>query len=560
VDISRPIVVGPESRGKEKKVTDEHSVEPTTESSTADAVGKHLWNEGIGRQVMSLNPSSSLQAAMSNDGYVPTSPEFRTSHQGSQYACQLAENLGTGERRVYYVQVPNWKDVKFVTSAIKAEGAEPGPFKFEVWPTVEKRINQKFGERPDFYKQFGLPGHEGIDLAAPFGTPYMCVAPGKVIKVSDKRWNGQPSAYGWHVVVEHRDGYTTLYAHAKPEISVSEGQEVAAGQVLAMSGNTGNSSGPHLHLTLKKQGYQLPGWGPGYMDPYDLLRPLYETVEPPAGNLVEGYLWSRSFDIRDGQLAVAKLNLNMREKADKNSRLIGVVKAGTTIRILDTELLGGSYMYCEASIEGAVSSGQPKGEKIDLLHYIAGDGRIYEVENEWGSQESFQTQWDGTRFFQTKNQNWEEFFYDNDFIYRDVDTSPGAGRFYRVKDADRNTASRWIRRHMAVGETYAQARRVQFYRIEDCAESAANSGNVTDTIKLVAHHKSFECKTGFKLNDVVELLLVNGGEKYFYAKDYGLVAWERTHDDPNTPGWSGIAEEHARGTRPDNQKLAIGCL
>jgi hypothetical protein len=100
--------------------------------------------------------------------------------------------------------------------AAPAEEAEAGPFKFEVWPTANKRITQKFGARPDFYKQFGFPGHEGIDLASPIGTPYMAVAAGKVIKVSDKRSDGKPSAYGWHVVVEHREGYSTLYAHAAP--------------------------------------------------------------------------------------------------------------------------------------------------------------------------------------------------------------------------------------------------------------------------------------------------------------------------------------------------------
>ena len=54
--------------------------------------------------------------------------------------------------------------------------------------------------------------------------------------------------------------------------------------------------------------------------------------------------------MREGKLAVAKFNLNMREKPDKASRLIGVVKAGTTARILSEEKKGGGYLYCEASI------------------------------------------------------------------------------------------------------------------------------------------------------------------------------------------------------------------
>ncbi|MDX1689284.1 MAG: peptidoglycan DD-metalloendopeptidase family protein [Candidatus Promineifilaceae bacterium] len=154
---------------------------------------------------------------------------------------------------------------------------EPGGFHFSAWPTVQRRINQHFGVNPEDYRKFGLPGHEGIDLGSPLDTPYFCVAPGEVIWVSDRRRSSdEPSAYGWHVIVDHGNGYSTLYAHARPDVPVKPGDRLEAGDVVAFSGNTGNSSGPHLHLTLKKKGHRLPGWPEGYMDPWPLLRDLSE--------------------------------------------------------------------------------------------------------------------------------------------------------------------------------------------------------------------------------------------------------------------------------------------
>lgn len=440
---------------------------------------------------------------------------------------------------------------------------EPGEFRFAYWPTDVKRVNQHFGERPEFYQQISngyLPAHEGIDLAAPFGTPYYCVAPGVVKRVSDKDRHGKPSPYGWHVLVVHDKGFSTLYAHATPDIRVTEGAQVSAGQILAYSGNTGNSSGPHLHLTLKQEGHALAGWPPGYMDPWLFLEPLFNALRPPIGNLIEGYLYARSLDIRGNELALAKLNLNLRERPDSNSRLLAKVPKGSSVRLL-SEVSENGYHYCETGIDmdGQPKSVQeePKPDKIDLLTYIKGDGRgrLYEVKNAWGSQERFQIQEDGLTFYLLKNTHWEQFLYDEDFIYRDVDTSPGSGRYYRLKDPDRQRGSRWLRRHMAVGETYTQYRRVQFYNKDTGAPSAPNSGHVTDTIKLVTHHVKYKFQTGLELNDVLELHWVHDREdhtpkeKYFYARGLGMVGWIRGHEDPNSPSWSAVSEIHEPGSR-----------
>lgn len=437
-----------------------------------------------------------------------------------------------------------------------------GEFKFIVWPTNEKVVTQKFGENPETYKKINkkLAGHEGIDLKAPYGSPYFCVAPGRVTKVSDRDYKGEGSPYGWHVVVDHGSGYSTIYAHAAPNILVRVGDKVAAGQILAHSGNTGNTSGPHLHLTLKKKGNQLPGWVGDYMDPWPFMEHLFNSVQPPMGNLLEGYLYARSLDMRANQMAIAQLDLNMREEPNSDSALVATVPTGSTVRILSQTLENG-YHRCEASVDLQEQPKKvrekPKADKLDLLSYVKGDGRQYEVRNASGGQKRFQSREEGLTFYMVKNHQWEQFFYDNSFIYRDIDTSPGNGRYYRLTDPDRTHGSRWLRRQMAVGETYTQSRKVQFYKKADGSQSSQNSGNVTDTIKLFAHHQKFTFQTGVEINDVIELHWVNNEqdhspkEKYFYAKGLGMVGWARGHEDPNSPAWSAVSEIHAKGSRDE---------
>jgi hypothetical protein len=200
--------------------------------------------------------------------------------------------------------------------------------------------------------------------------------------------------------------------------------------------------------------------------------------------------------------------------------------------------------------------------ELDLVNYLRGDGRAYRVGNSRGSFEIFQTQTEGDRFYQVKAWddqsvvNWEGFRVDDQYIRRDVDTSPGGDRFYRQFDAP------WVRRRMAIGQTFTQGKRVQFYRLENCVPIEQYSGDVIDSIQLVAHHKRYTFPArdwpAVTLEDVVELEWVQGGESYWYARWYGLVGWARKHSDPNSPQWSAISE-----MRPDVGKLRrleIGCL
>ena len=121
-----------------------------------------------------------------------------------------------------------------------------------VWPVDNIIITQQFGgsafakTNPGIY---GRPFHPGTDFGVPVGTRVMSVAPGKVIGTGNTDAFPGCVAWGKWVVVEHTNGLTTLYAHLS-SISVSVGQEVSVGQTIALSGNTGFSTGPHLHFTL----------------------------------------------------------------------------------------------------------------------------------------------------------------------------------------------------------------------------------------------------------------------------------------------------------------------
>jgi murein DD-endopeptidase MepM/ murein hydrolase activator NlpD len=92
-------------------------------------------------------------------------------------------------------------------------------------------------------------GHPAIDIAGWVGSP-VTAADGGYVVLAGGGWNG---GYGNHVIIDHGNGFTTLYAHLN-SIFVSPGMTVSKGQQLGTMGNTGNSTGPHLHLEVRYGG------------------------------------------------------------------------------------------------------------------------------------------------------------------------------------------------------------------------------------------------------------------------------------------------------------------
>jgi murein DD-endopeptidase MepM/ murein hydrolase activator NlpD len=132
----------------------------------------------------------------------------------------------------------------------RREGEEDAGF---VWPVVEQGfVTRTFGDTT------AAPGeeHVGIDIAVPVGS-YVRTAQGGVVLET-----GDDAAYGQYVKVMHDAGISSLYAH-NSWLFVSAGDSVEIGEVIALSGNSGRSTAPHLHVEIEREGLQV--------DPLDYL-------------------------------------------------------------------------------------------------------------------------------------------------------------------------------------------------------------------------------------------------------------------------------------------------
>ncbi len=111
-----------------------------------------------------------------------------------------------------------------------------------LWPVPKiKLISSDFGRRSS-------GNHYGIDIPGPIGTPIIAVASGRVVYTGNEY-----SGFGNLTVIEHDDGFFTLYAHSYKNLT-SHGQLISKGQTIALLGNSGRSSGPHLHFEIRRDG------------------------------------------------------------------------------------------------------------------------------------------------------------------------------------------------------------------------------------------------------------------------------------------------------------------
>jgi len=181
-----------------------------------------------------LEALKAMRATLSQDGFVEgesLSRDIYTSMMDAEVARSMAKRDSTGfsktvEKSLERVPAPN--------RSAPAQAPSPGI------------VSSSFGLRTDPLdgsKEF----HKGVDIAAPEGTPVKAAAPGKVISSS---W---VAGYGNMVEVDHGGGLVTRYAHNSRNL-VSVGEEIQAGQPIALVGSTGRSTGAHVHFEVRRLG------------------------------------------------------------------------------------------------------------------------------------------------------------------------------------------------------------------------------------------------------------------------------------------------------------------
>ncbi|WP_231594759.1 M23 family metallopeptidase [Synechococcus sp. CBW1107] len=160
------------------------------------------------------------------------------------------------------------------------EGQPPGPGEAAARPPepLHYPLARPASEQDPWGWRYARAGgawrmHTGVDLVAPEGTAVLAVNGGRVQRVD------VISGYGLTVLIDHGGGWSSLYAHLL-EASVSAGESLRAGQPLGLVGQSGNASGPHLHLELRQRQPQ----GLVAVDPTPLL-PAPPSAGPIAGDL-----------------------------------------------------------------------------------------------------------------------------------------------------------------------------------------------------------------------------------------------------------------------------------
>ena len=167
-------------------------------------------------------------------------------------AKAAVESVGglTQAQKAYLWQSANksWKKNPYGSATVSEYRYAGGEF---ANPVAGGTISSKFGPRDTFATSNGASSsrwHKSIDIAAPAGTAIKSVQGGKVTA------NGWVSGYGWTIEVTHGNGYVSMYHRMQNQSSVAVGTEVKQGQTIGNVGSTGNSTGPHLDLTITKDG------------------------------------------------------------------------------------------------------------------------------------------------------------------------------------------------------------------------------------------------------------------------------------------------------------------
>lgn len=235
---------------------------------------------GLAAQAAAQRAGRAAQAAMGQGNY-PTTPQ-------SWGGPALPPNSGGGGAPVRPRISPQMMAARPGLVPPSLGPGFPAPHEWQAGyqsPAGDARRTQDFGENPASYKPYGLKGHEGVDWSMEEGTPVQTMAGGVVENV------GSGGAYGNYVSVRHPDGNLSYYAHLSDPY-VGQGDLVNYGTVVGESGNTGNSTGPHLHASIRPDG-STAGPYKGFANPDNYIGSFDPNTPLPVRNPTPNFTgWS----------------------------------------------------------------------------------------------------------------------------------------------------------------------------------------------------------------------------------------------------------------------------
>src|SRR3989338_1081363 len=205
--------------------------------------------ESIRRELSNLSRRLSGQKEVA-DGTLSQKQKILTATKNKESEYQKILNQQVAIRNTFEKELSDFESQ--LNFAIDPSGLPTTGAGVLGWPLDKIKITQYFGNtdfaatHPQLYSG---GGHNGIDLGAAIGTSVKSASDGVVKGAGNTDTACPGAAYGKWILVEHNNGLSTLYAHLSV-ISVSAGSVVKSGDTIGLSGNTGYSTGPHLHFTV----------------------------------------------------------------------------------------------------------------------------------------------------------------------------------------------------------------------------------------------------------------------------------------------------------------------
>jgi hypothetical protein len=187
-------------------------------------------------------------------------------------------------------------------------------------------VTQGFGENAAFYQshpEWKTRGHNGMDYGCPERTPVYAAHAGQVGRIGF-----EDGGYGNYVRVNTRWG-RVIDAHLSRYV-VAMGQVIKAGDLIGFSGNTGCSSGPHLHHEIRLDGMEKNGFN-GAVDP-ETYSPTQETYSQREETYSQPLPKGRGEEVSEGNVKVAIGSLNVRDGVGTGANLVGTVLYGKVIK------------------------------------------------------------------------------------------------------------------------------------------------------------------------------------------------------------------------------------